>query len=325
MEHGKLDKNTAMGLEELRKRIKSAKIPASKLDESINIATWNIREFGKVKRLTPSIHFIAEILGQFDLIAIVELRNNISDLRRVMDILGPYWDVVYSDYISDAGGNKERIGYLFDRRAVTFTGLAAEADAPRKKDAITGEYVSALSWWRKPYIASFRAGNFDFILIAAHIRWGASEQGRIPELKLLAQWIDAKKKDPYNEDNDIILMGDFNIPKENDALYKAITSNGKGLQVPKAIRGIKHGSNLDRDKRYDQILHYPTYTKCFTDNAGVLDFYQGNHKKLFPGNNLDKQAFTFQLSDHLPMWIQLDVDTDAERLDQILNQRSKRK
>ena len=33
------------------------------------------------------------------------------------------------------------MAYLFDKRAVVFTGLASEADPPRKKDKKTGEYM----------------------------------------------------------------------------------------------------------------------------------------------------------------------------------------
>lgn len=33
---------------------------------------------------------------------------------------------MYSDWIDDAGGNKERTVFLYERRAVTFNGLAAE-------------------------------------------------------------------------------------------------------------------------------------------------------------------------------------------------------
>ena len=58
----------------------TAKIPSSKLDETINIALWNIREFGRVRRTDAAIHYIAEIIGQFDLDAIVELRYNLVDL-----------------------------------------------------------------------------------------------------------------------------------------------------------------------------------------------------------------------------------------------------
>ena len=43
MFHGKISREIAEGLVELQKRIAQAKIPSSKLDESINVATWNIR------------------------------------------------------------------------------------------------------------------------------------------------------------------------------------------------------------------------------------------------------------------------------------------
>jgi len=101
MFHGELDVQTAQGLKELRSRIDEADIPSSQLDESINIATWNIREFGKKPRRDASIHYIAEILNQFDLIAITELRKNMADLGCVMKILGPYWHVVFSDWVGD--------------------------------------------------------------------------------------------------------------------------------------------------------------------------------------------------------------------------------
>jgi hypothetical protein len=65
--HGNLTKEMAQGLLVLQERIKKAGIPPSKLDETLNIATWNIREFGKKPRLKASLHYIAEIIGQFDL------------------------------------------------------------------------------------------------------------------------------------------------------------------------------------------------------------------------------------------------------------------
>lgn len=316
MKHGKVDKDTAKGLIELKKRIAKANIPASAKDQKLNLATWNIREFGKKSRLNQSTHYIAEIISKFDLVAVTELRRDLSDLQKVLKILGPYWDVIYSDYVADWGGNWERVAYVFDKRMVRFTGLAAEADAPRKKNSQTGEYVTLFDWWRKPYIASFQSGNFDFVLITAHIRWGAGKTAREQPLKLLAEWIEKRRKDIHGVDKDIIVMGDFNIPKVGDSLYKAVTS--KGLKAPKALLDLKHGSNLAKDKRYDQILHHPSYTNCFTDRGGVVDFYTGGIKKLYPNKSLDKSKFTYQMSDHLPLWIQVDVDTEKEQLDQII-------
>src|SRR6476659_9630357 len=214
MHHGAVSPEIAHGLLTLKKRIDAAKIPSSKLDETINVAVWNIREFGKVHRTVPAQHYIAEILGQFDLIAIVELRDDLSDLGCVIQFLGPSWDIVYSDWIDDPGGNSERTAFLYDRRAVTFNGLAAEVDAARDKDST--EYLAKQSFWRAPYMCSFRAGNFDFIAIATHARWGDSIKGRQAELQMLADWIDTRFKDKFVEDHDLIVMGDFNVPKIGD-------------------------------------------------------------------------------------------------------------
>ena len=57
-----------------------------------------------------------------------------------------------------------------------------------------------------------------------------------------------------------------------------------------------------------------------TLEAGVLDFYDDDHQKLFPGDPMTKREFTYELSDHLPLWAQIDVDNDEEVIDQILNQ-----
>lgn len=321
MFHGEISPKLAEGLKVLRARIDAAGIPPSKLDETLNVATWNIREFGRRPRREESIHYIAEILGQFDLIALTELRDNLGDLDRVMRILGPYWRVVFSDYSTDWGGNRERIAYLFDKRAAVFTGLAAEADAPRKKNE-EGEYLPAYSWWRSPYMASFSAGNFDFVLLTVHIRWGAGEEERETPLRLLAEWVDKRRHERFGVDKDIILMGDFNIPEVDDALFRAVTS--KGLRIPDAIRGMQHGSNLARSRYYDQILHYPANKKMFTNNAGVLDFYAGDHRPLYPGEEMSRREFTYQISDHLPLWVQINTWVDDVRLDQILRDATRR-
>jgi endonuclease/exonuclease/phosphatase family metal-dependent hydrolase len=314
MNHGHVSSAIAKGLLALRERIKAVKIPSSKLDETLNIATWNIREFGKSPRTEAAVHYIAEILGQFDLIGVVELRDDLADLGRVLKILGPTWRAVYSDMIPDAGGNRERLGFIYDKRAVAFNGLAAEASAPRSKKGI--EYLPERSFWRSPYMAAFRAGSFDFIVLTTHIRWGDSDEARRQEIAMLADWIEAKRREKTNEDKDLIVMGDFNIPSRTDAMFAAITQHG--LQVPKALLGA-HGTNLEKDKRYDQILHYPIYPESFTNAGGELDFFmdESRIKQLFPGG-MTKEKFTYQLSDHLPLWMQINTDTEGQKLDQIV-------
>jgi endonuclease/exonuclease/phosphatase family metal-dependent hydrolase len=314
MDHGNISKDIAKGLLALQKRIKAAKIPSSKLDETLNIASWNIREFGKSPRTEAAVHYLAEILGQFDVIGIVELRDDLTDLGRVLKILGPYWRAVYSDMIPDAGGNRERLAFIYDKRAATFNGFAAEASPPRVKKGT--EYLSDISFWRSPYMASFKAGSFDFILLTTHIRWGDSDEARRVEIETLADWIEAKRQEKTKEDKDLIVMGDFNIPSTDSPLFKAITKHG--LQMPKALTGL-HGSNLEKDKRYDQILHFPIYPDNFCNFGGEVDFYidDAHIKELFPAG-MTKEKFTFQLSDHLPLWIQIGTDIAGEKLEEII-------
>lgn len=327
MHHGRVSSEIAKGLLALKKRIKAAKIPPSKIDETINVAIWNIREFGRSPRTQAAIHYVAEILGQFDLVAMVELRDDLTDLSRVLRILGPSWDVVYSDWIDDAGGNRERTAFLYDRRAVTFNGLAAEVDAPREKRA--SEYLSKQSFWRAPYLCSFRSGNFDFLALAAHTRWGESERGREAELRMLADWIHQRSRAKAVEDTDLIVLGDFNIPKLSDRLFAALTSHG--LQIPDALMSLKAGdqvlagSNLGKDARYDQILHLPSVAKRFANAGGTVDFFLDDSriKDLFPTEGYTREQFSFQISDHFPVWIQIKTDIDGERLHQIVqNSRS---
>ena len=131
---------------------------------------------------------------------------------------------------------------------------------------------------------------------------------------MLADWVDAKRKEKHAEDNDILVMGDFNIPEQDDELFKAVTS--KGLRVPAALLGEKFGTNLAKDKRYDQILHYAVYPANFTNAGGIVDFYSSDHEPLFPG--VSKNDFTYEMSDHLPLWIQINTDIDGFKLDQII-------
>ena len=315
MNHGAVSADIAKGLLLLGERIAKGKVPPSKLDETLLLATWNIREFGK-GRLEASLHYIAEVIGQFDLVCVVELQNDITDLSKVLGYLGPSWKVVFSDYNRDGGGGRERVGFVYDERACTFTGMAGNVFSERVKKG--SEYVSPIEWWRPPYLASFRAGNFDFAILGAHIRWGNKEANREPELTMLAEWVAARQAENFVFDRDLIVVGDFNVPDAKGKLYKALTSNG--LKVPKGILDKDLGSDLEKGKRYDQILVAPHFPDTFSQNGGVLDIFDGSFQPLYAGitQKTDDQL-TYQMSDHLPLWIEINTDDDQFKLEQIVN------
>ena len=316
MDHGKVDATTKKGIKALKKRLEKEKIPDSNLDKTIKIATWNIQNFAG-NRKAVSIHYLAEILSHFEIIAITELTENTRDLEKVMRILGPYWKVIYSDVNMDQKGNGERIGYLYDGRVIEFTGLAAEADPIREYDKKKKRWLPIITWWRSPYLVSFKAGKFDFILLSAHLRWGNNKRKTATQIKEerrealddLADWIEVRRNSLHVKDKDIIILGDFNIPKINDSLYNAITKHG--LKTHKDILG-DHGTSLDKNKRYDQIFYYEENAHRI-EAGGAVDFYGNSYLSLYPKNKyptMTKKKFTFQISDHLPLWIQLNIESD---------------
>lgn len=318
MDHGHISEDLARRIGLLRERIEATKIPASQLDESMNFATWNIRDFGKKARSDDAIHLIAEIIYQFDLVALVELRDDLSDLKRVMQILGPYWKVVFSDFGSDRAANSERVAYLFDKRMVSFSGLAAEASPPRARPERDIDYQQLFTWWRAPYMASFRAGSFDFVVLSAHMRWGRKLSERRDALENLGKWIKERVHDDAVLDRDWIVAGDFNIPKIGDRYFKALSQDF--LRMPAALGGVRYTNVAgalgpkSRQHNYDQILHVPRVGERTLGKAGILDFATGGlMKKLLPG--VAAKDRTYQLSDHLPLWIQIDTDLDDWRLD----------
>ena len=78
------------------------------------------------------------------------------------------------------------------------------------------------------------------------------------------------------------------------------------------------GSNLGGNARYDQIL-YPPSTD---DTSGAVDFDIDDAQigELFPGKNCTREKFTYQMSDHMPVGIQVKTDIEGMRLDQIIQE-----
>jgi len=313
MNHGTVDTDTAESLKLLANTIKEAHLPSSKLDETLLVASWNIREFGKKRRPPKALHLVAEVLGQFDLVAIVELRENLADLAGVLSYLGPYWSAVYSDSVDDAGGNGERLGFIFDSRAVQFNGFAGNVQPTRKKH--DQEYLYDKSFWRPPYMASFSSGSFDFIAIAAHMRWGTSGEARTDEIRRFAEWVKAKTDRKDVADKDVIVFGDFNT--EGQDMVAGLLQFG--LKIPEPLVDVR--TNVNQTEHYDHILYLPKFTnfRSFTNDGGVLKAWQAIGELLFPGET--DTAITYLLSDHFPIWMKLKTDNEEELLDQLIRAR----
>ena len=324
-------RRTIVGLQRLRPALTEA-IPARTVTDTLLLATWNIREFNSGKhgyRGDEPYYYIAEILNRFDLIAIQEVRNDLYPLQQLKRLLGDDWSFLVTDVTLGASGNTERMAYLFDRRKVSFTGLAAELVLPKEKSAQEEPVQLA----RSPYVAGFRAGWAYLTLATVHIYYGKSvavDPRRLDEITAFSKTIakNAAKLSaapqyapgaPPLPDN-LLILGDFNIFNRKDVTMEAITK--AGFVVPEELKAIP-GSNVAKDKHYDQIAYYKRLARLKpTGKAGVFDFFEHVYRLEDEATYADERAEkpgrsfkdwrTYRMSDHLPMWIELGIDdTDA--------------
>jgi len=312
----------AAGLLTLRRQLEGKQgIPAKTTERNLLLATWNIREFGggKYERCPDCYYFIAEIIDHFDLVAVQEVREDLGALKQVMKILGSWWHYIVTDVTLGAAGNNERLAFLYDSRKVRFDGLSGEIVLPPRKKAPVRQMA------RTPFVCGFRAGWTRFEICTVHIYYGSSKAEdpvRVAEIRSLAELLSKRaEKKPANKAEkarqiqppNVILLGDFNIfDSKNDKTMKALKDNG--FRVPEEISGA-HTNKL-RDKNYDQIAFYEVAKRFEVKQKEVFDYYQSvfsnKHQKEYNELAGGKKKFdtwrTFQMSDHLVLWTELQID-----------------
>jgi len=312
-----------------------AEVGAHRTSDSLLLATWNIRDFDSNKfghgpRLPESFHYIAEIISWFDLVAVQEVNRDLGALQKVMRLLGQDWDYLVTDTTEGSGGNQERMAFVFDRRRVTFRNVAGEVVLPRSR---VGD---GLQFARTPFVVAFQAGWFKFNLCSVHIYFGddsgAKLQRRVDEIRELAAFF-SKRQD--RELEDYILLGDFNIVSPEHRTMEAL--EGEGFVVPEDLK--KERTNLRGDKHYDQIALKVQHKRLEIGASGV--FVYG--KSIFRDDDADFAAYrnhmaadrrddgarayyadqwrSWQISDHLPMWVQLKVDFTEDYLASLMPDR----
>lgn len=327
-------KRTVAGLKRLRAAL-AAEVPARTATDTLLLATWNLREFDSGKygyRPAECYYYIAEILSRFDLIAIQEVRDGLYPLQQLVRLLGSWWSFLVTDVTLGQSGNAERMAYLYDRRKVDFTGLAAELVLPGRR----GEAPLQLA--RSPYVAGFHAGWAYLTLATAHIYYGRGvpdDPRRLAEITALCKTLSANaakfSSAPQYEPGlkpgagNLIVLGDFNIFNREDVTMQAMTK--AGFAVPAELQHIP-GSNVAKDKHYDQIAYYQSLNGLRpTGHAGVFDFFEHVYR-LQDESAYDRERAvsssrtyadwrSYRMSDHLPMWIEFNIDDGGAYLDSL--------
>ena len=306
-----LPQEVAENLAELREDL-DAKVPFKELDRNLLIATWNIRAFGDLtrkwmssekdspRRDLHSIFCIAEILSRFDVIAVQEVKSNLRALRDTLKLLGDNWSMILTDTNKSDSGNSERMAYLFDTRRVQLSGLAGEIVVPNEWVS-DPEQVIREQFVRSPYAVSFRSGDKTFILVTVHIIYGSGAKDRVSEIRGIARWLNDWAGDINSYDQNLIVLGDFNIDARGDLLDQTFLS--EGLYVPEQLQTLSR-SIFDATKYYDQIAWFNTADRKRPKLS--LEFISAGNYDFVPvvlkNRGVSKNTMSFMISDHYPLW-----------------------
>lgn len=283
------------------------------------IGTWNIKDFGSLtekwaagagdspKRDWRALWAITEIVSRFDVIAIQEVTGDLKALRTLLKTLGRRWNFLMTDVTRGNAGGGERIAFLFDTARVELSGLAAELVVPREWQDEISPGTLREQFARTPYAVSFRAGSETFILATLHVKYGNVPADRVQELHAVARWMKEWAEQANRWHHNLLVLGDFNIDRRNDDLWRAFVSTG--LTVPQALDNVRRSIFADpddpqREKFYDQIAWFEDGHNRLLDmefiSAGGVDFVP----HLYTDPQMTKQSLQYRMSDHYPLWVE---------------------
>ncbi|MBO6895216.1 MAG: endonuclease [Roseibium sp.] len=133
-------KRTIAGIRRLRVALKDHFPDNTDRMKTVRIGTWNIREFGGNKYggrdSYEPIYYMAEIISNFDIVALQEVRGDLAELHRLLKILGPDWDYIATDVTDGRAGNGERMVFAFNRSRARFRNIAGELTLPSGKKVL---------------------------------------------------------------------------------------------------------------------------------------------------------------------------------------------
>jgi hypothetical protein len=139
------------------------------------LSTWNLREFSNSEnRLEETYWYIAEIISFFDLIAVQEIGNDMSALKKLMEILGYKFDYIVTDTPNTEGGN-ERIAFIFNTGKVKFKNISGEVSLDSKEQK---KFNLPNGFARPPFVVAFQASWFRFNLCNVHIYYGSDKKDK---------------------------------------------------------------------------------------------------------------------------------------------------
>jgi endonuclease/exonuclease/phosphatase family metal-dependent hydrolase len=143
---------------------------------SVLLASFNIRKLGSaVARSADTWQFLADVCRHFDLLAVQEVLDDLSGLRRLQQLMGPEFGLIVSDTTGVFPGEPgvgERLAFVYNRSLVHRTEIATDVTYDRSKLINTlADHHAAIHEATAPYarrraayrdrLAQFEAGTLS--------------------------------------------------------------------------------------------------------------------------------------------------------------------
>jgi deoxyribonuclease-1-like protein len=257
-------------------------------EETISIMSFNIQVFGRSKMSKPEVvEILVDIISQYDLIAIQEIRDSSGEaIQQLVNLLPTH----YALEIAPREGrtqSKEQYAFIYDvRKFVTLN------------DYVYEDVNDVFE--RSPYAVYFSTidGVFDFVVVNNHISPGDAE-AEIAEMPRIIEEIEMLFNEP-----DIISVGDFNadgsyFPEEELSSifysYEYLQLIGNEIDTTVAVS----------DNTYDRIMVTNEVEEDWTGVSGIFDF----------GDYYDFSSLTIEekeVSDHYPIFAEFYINRDTD-------------
>jgi hypothetical protein len=199
-----------------------------------------------------------------------------------------------------------------------------------------GQGIPVQQFARPPLLGTFRSGSYEFQVCTAHITFGRGHpQVQLEEVQKLGSYLNMRSR---YENADLFLLGDFQMGTRGSPIVTALRESG--IQIPDELL---LPTNLKRDQYYDLIGYTSPGQRTFplgtsTPRTGAYDLFEyvlqdESYKEYaaepafkkfahsgqgVPASKADKDRSlirrfwiwkTFLISDHLPLWAELDIES----------------
>ncbi len=255
---------------------------SSHAQTGITVLSWNLENFGKAKS-DSAIHFIANTIKDFDIVAIQEVvagNGGAEAVARLADVLnrkGFKWDYRISDPTSSENSHKrERYAFLWKPSKASLIG----------RPWLEKQYSTEID--REPFLATFKTNGKLFTLVNFH----AITKKMQPETEIKYFKFFPAQYPGLN----LIFSGDFNCPQSH-SVFNPLKKMGFKPALSGQLTSLKtkciNGNCLASE--FDNIFYH----------SGKINFVQSGAIHFYHDFLTLKEARI--ISDHIPVWFHFSI------------------